>query len=536
MLPDMEYEDRFLILSEQLRWWDGRRRTAQVMLWIPRGLLAGLSAAAIIAVLMRLFPLVDNQTFIFLAGLLATTGLATGLLISFIRKRTLLSKARFVDERLALKERASTAVEINAGRLTVIPSISVLQLDDTLQAITNVDSEQAVPLRWNWRELALILAVVGLLIGAVLAPNAQSVILEQQAAVTRSIEAQIEMLEEIEQGINQSELLDKGYQEQLQAPIQSAIEALQTGDLNREQAVAVLSEAEADLRDLSAALNNDAIEQSLIEAGRPLLDNPAGRQLGETLESGDLFGASEATNRLADSLSTLGAEERATLAQDLAQTAASLQDVDPELATELFQAAQALQSGNIELAQESLRDAAATLQQRAMEQAAANMAAGAATQLDESGQQVASAGQPGEAGGQEEGQASAGSSPGEDAGEGNSQGQGSDAGSPSEQGQGTGGPGTGGGPAESVFVPDPLDLDAGVGIEVELPAECNGDPDGCGALINESAVEFGDEKSLVPYQQVFADYRDSAFEALEGDYVPLGLKGYVRDYFTTLEP
>ena len=153
----MEYEDRFLILSNQLKWWDGRRRKAEAMLWIPRGLLAGLIAAAIIAVLMRLYPLVDNRTFIFLTSLLAITGLATSSLIGFIRRRTLLVQARFADERLVLFERASTAVEINAGKLAVIPSISVLQLDDTLEAIANVDSEQAVPLRWKWRELALIL-------------------------------------------------------------------------------------------------------------------------------------------------------------------------------------------------------------------------------------------------------------------------------------------------------------------------------------------------------------------------------------------
>jgi hypothetical protein len=532
----MEYEDRFLILSEQIDWWDGRRRTAEAMLWIPRGLLAGLSAAAIIAVLMRLFPLVDNRTFIFLAGLLATTGLVTSSLIIFIRRRTLLTKARFADEQLVLKERASTAVEINAGRLTVIPSISVLQLDDTLQAITTVDSDQAVPLRWNWRELVLILVVVGLLIGAALAPNPQSDVLELQAAVSRSIETQIQTLEEIEQAINQSELLDQGSQEQLQAPIQSALEALQAGDLNREQAVAVLSEAEADLRDLSAEPDNDEIKRSLMEAGRPLSNNSIGRPLGETLESGDLFGASEATNQLADSLPILSGEERAALAQDLAQTAAALQDVDPDLAAELSRAAQALQSGDIESAQEALREAAATVQQRAQEQAAATMAAAAATQLDDSGRQVASAGRPGGAGEQEEGQASAGSIPGQDAGDGNSQGQGSDAGATSEQGQGPGGTGPGGGPAENVFVPEPLELGAGEGIDVELPSECTGDLDGCGALINESAVDFGDEKSLVPYQQVFADYRDSAFEALEGDYIPLGLKGYIRDYFTTLEP
>jgi hypothetical protein len=106
----------------------------------------------------------------------------------------------------------------------------------------------------------------------------------------------------------------------------------------------------------------------------------------------------------------------------------------------------------------------------------------------------------------------------------------------SELGQGAGGPGPGGGHSETVYVPGPVDLSAEGGAEIELPAECIVAPENCGSLINESATDFGDEQSLVPYETVFGDYRDAAFEALEGDYVPLGMKSVVRDYFSLLEP
>jgi hypothetical protein len=55
-------------------------------------------------------------------------------------------------------------------------------------------------------------------------------------------------------------------------------------------------------------------------------------------------------------------------------------------------------------------------------------------------------------------------------------------------------------------------------------------------LINERPTDFTDERGLVPYSEVFGDYRDAAYEALEGDYVPLGMKRLVRDYFSSLEP
>ncbi len=40
----------------------------------------------------------------------------------------------------------------------------------------------------------------------------------------------------------------------------------------------------------------------------------------------------------------------------------------------------------------------------------------------------------------------------------------------------------------------------------------------------------------VPYNQVFSDYADSANEALDQAYIPLGLRDVVRDYFTSLAP
>lgn len=40
----------------------------------------------------------------------------------------------------------------------------------------------------------------------------------------------------------------------------------------------------------------------------------------------------------------------------------------------------------------------------------------------------------------------------------------------------------------------------------------------------------------VPYNQVYTDYANQANRALESDYIPLGLRDVVRDYFTALEP
>ena len=63
------------------------------------------------------------------------------------------------------------------------------------------------------------------------------------------------------------------------------------------------------------------------------------------------------------------------------------------------------------------------------------------------------------------------------------------------------------------------------------------EPDGSSAPVVEG--EFAENptgENLVPYNEVYADYADSANRALESDYIPLGLRDVVRDYFTALEP
>jgi hypothetical protein len=50
----------------------------------------------------------------------------------------------------------------------------------------------------------------------------------------------------------------------------------------------------------------------------------------------------------------------------------------------------------------------------------------------------------------------------------------------------------------------------------------------------ESDPEIG--QSTVPYNLVYATYVDAANQALREQHIPLGLRGYVRDYFSSLEP
>jgi hypothetical protein len=45
-----------------------------------------------------------------------------------------------------------------------------------------------------------------------------------------------------------------------------------------------------------------------------------------------------------------------------------------------------------------------------------------------------------------------------------------------------------------------------------------------------------DNGVLTPYQRVFSDFERYAQTALDRGYVPLSVKDYVRDYFSSLDP
>lgn len=559
----MNLEQQFNELTQQLKAWNGRRRLQMALFWLPRGVLAGLLTAVLLAAIARFRPLLTNQELVYVTLTLAVVGLIVTLIALLWQRSPLPEQARFADGKFGLQERSRTAVEIHDGTIVTTPVLAQQQLTDTLTAVAHVDTKKQFPLKINRQDWLVILLALVLLGTAVILPNLQEELLLNQRAIDKSIAEQMNELEALSQQIQENPALTDEQKEEILEPVEQAIEGLGDGSVSQEQAVATLSESEAELRDLAAQNDNSALREQLQSAAEPLANNPNAQSLGENLQNGNLTQAAAAASELADELPQLSREEQLALAEDLMETAQSLMGTDDQLAQQLAAAAQALQNGDVAAAQQALREASGTLQQRAQEAAVAQQANQAADALSDGRQSVAQAGQegqeqagppanpdnllpendgradPGEGQGQGqvpgEGQGGTPGQNGEGDGSpapGDGQGQGSSAG----QGGGSLGLGEGGGHVENVFVPEFRDLSGEEGVEIELPAECRINPAECGALLNETPTEFSDETSLVPYTQVFGDYRNAANEALQDDYIPLGLKGYVRDYFSSLEP
>ncbi|RMD50981.1 MAG: hypothetical protein D6835_03795, partial [Candidatus Thermofonsia bacterium] len=319
-------------IQSYLQQWQRRRKVRDALLWLPRGLLFGLLTAVLAAVFARLRPFLTNTELLYTTLSLAAAGLAAAIVWLLAQRPTLVQQARFADAVFGLKERVSTAVELHNGQLTAPPEIAHRQLQDTLKQVTAVDPSTALPYQLHKQDWLILLLTTILLAAAILLPNPQENTLLKQRAIQQEIEAQKNTLQALAEEIEKNPDLTEAQQEQLLEPIQNALQELDQSGVGQEAAVAALSEAEAELRDLAQAADQTSLREALQNAGQPLAENNNAASLGQALQNGNLFDAASAAAQLADQLPELSPEEQAALAEDLAETAASLQNIDSELA------------------------------------------------------------------------------------------------------------------------------------------------------------------------------------------------------------
>ena len=400
----------------------------------------------------------------------------------------------------------------------------------------------------DWLPALAALLALGL---ALWLPNPQAALLAQRRAVAAAVGEQAAALAGLSEQIAADESLSPEQRDALQQPLEEALTTLEEPGVSQAEAVAALSQAETELRELGQTFDHAAVSASVAAAADALSRSPAASELAGALQDAQASQAAQAAGELADALPQLDAAAQRKLAESLAGAAAALDPADAALAEQLDRAAEALTEGDTAAAQEALREAAQGLQAAAQEAAAAQQAAQTADQLGAARQSMASAGAPesaaqAEAGGEQAGQAGESGQSGE-AGQEGAGGQSGAAGqeggageTTGSQGQGsaTGGLSAGGGHVENVFVPAPVDL-SGQGQDVELEVQCLSDPAACGPPGEQLPTDPNRPAaggSVVPFDQVFGDYRDAAFEALPSSGIPPGLQGLVRDYFAALEP
>jgi hypothetical protein len=471
---------------------------------------------------------------------------------SAFRFQPLLRTARRVDLVLGLKERLSTAVGINpdnpTSNLLISPELLFRQHADALAVARAIQPRRAFPLRWLRRPLLVAAVVFTLTAVLTVLPNPMDAVRAERKAVAQAAKVQAEKVEELKKEIAEAKEISPEERDKLLRALdelaRSLRKQLRENKGDRAEALADLSKMEQSLRERLEP--NAAARQAALEALSAQLQSLAGQQ---SVNKEDLAAAAEALQNLAEQLAEMNLAEQQALAQALAQAAArAARAGDMALAQALTQMAAAAQSGDSQQASQSAQSAADALSQAQSDLAAQAALQQTLSQVQNSRQAIARAGTS-----QQRAQGSSGTGM-----------QGSNGtGTQGSQGQSQGNqPGSGGGSKADTLPPftgsgqyrgqpQGQGNDSGVtplGSQVYVPWDrlqgndtlsISGQDTGQGETQSRETTDplpGSLNPVLVPYQAAYYDYLNIASQTIEQSYIPAGLKDYVREYFSQLEP
>jgi hypothetical protein len=532
-MDNTDLSDLKQLLTRWLRWYRLRRGLD----WTGYGLLAGLFLGLTAGFLAASQHWLLRSEFFLLVACTALVSVILAFASGVAWPTPTPQAARVFDRAFNLHERLSTALEFSQSepRSLASPDLVSLQLSDTLHHAHQIDLHRALPLRLRRTYLLLSsLLVLGvLLIGWRGAPL--FTLTAHQRQVEQAIAEQIAQIETLQSNILNNEHLTPQTQQELLQILEDASLRLDQAD-TAEEAVSILAETQHTLLDISDP-QAQSHSQALQSVGTSLTQqaNSPLAAVGQQLAAGEFASAAESLASFDPS--TLSSDQRQALSEQLSEAAQALQSTAPELSANLSQAAEALQAGDDQAAQQALAQASQSLQQSAQQIAQSQAAAQAASQLSSSQQQMLQAAQgdgslstqsgPGSSSQAAQGAASSGAGRGEgDSGDVIGLEAGDD---PISQNNA---PGDGGeSPYQPLYPPDRL---AGSSDNlVTLPSSAE-----TGELILGQGDTAPGAQSLttVPYTQVYAYYAQVYRQAIENGEIPRSLRILVRDYFTSLEP
>ncbi len=571
--------------------WEQRYEWRLLSRTVPRSLIAALLLSLVIgAVGYFRFRLAAEQLALIAAGLCALGGILN-ILYTLVFPRSLADKARYFDIEFGLRERVSTAFELMHGRIKTHPEIEARQIADALAQARGIDPSERITMDFRPRELGALAVLLLMMVGMVLLP---ALVGEDflPAGPSAAMEAAKEDLREIIETVAKDTDLDDVDRQDLLEALEIALERLEEEDISEEEAFAAMSQLQSQLDALENKLEETIeLDQSTTEAALEALEEFITPSETEDL-SAESAAQSDASSNLREMLNALeamnqdaaqmSAEEAQAAADALQAAAEALERMSEEMAQQMEMLAEALEDADMERLQEQLdalreqvegaqeqqrqdQNARVTLgEQSDLAQEAAEEIARQQAQGDQQEPGAAQEGQPepGEAGQQPGGQPAeqAQARPGDS--QGNQQ---SDRNRPGAEGNQarsqdsrSAGAGAGDGAPNNLSLPGSAGDDKG--------ADADNNPTGLGeieyeAIYSPSGIggggqdeirlrtdpgdttvaegEFDDNplgESRVSYDTVFSEYQNAANRALESDYVPLGLRDVVRDYFTSLEP
>lgn len=504
-------------MGRYLRLRDGLRLAIRA-LWVA------LAGVVLIELAARYWPIPDRH--LWAAAPLELWLVGVGL-YSLLRPMPPARIARRLDRELGLKDRLSTALELQAAGAQPF-RFDALQLDDALRTARQIEPGRLAwriprrPLWWAGGLVAVALVLIWL-------PNPMDAILARREAIRAEAQAQAEAIEEARRRFEAA--TDPLSEERAKAlrELEALAKELAANPGDLEQALADLARTEAALRELQTPQattrqqSADQIAAQLTALAR-----------GESQASTDLDQAAQPLDELAAALPGMDEAARRETADSLETVASQAAATNPELAESLHEMAAAMRRGDGAQARQAAGQCRGSLARADQQLNLQNGLAMAQSTLAESRRQLAQTGRrtglaQRSGGGQQANQSGnqAGSGGGTRADQlppANRSGRAADPSQPNRP--------AAEGQLETIYAPGPQAHRAGD------PAFVAGQETEAGEIIirEERSPQGNPNPALVPYREAYPAYAASAAETIEREQIPPAWREYVRAYFSQLSP
>nr|MBA2448706.1 hypothetical protein [Chloroflexota bacterium] len=331
--------------SDQAELWErlstmGRvLKLQQIVTWTIRLLLVGLAIDCLWLSGSRFLPYVVP---IALLPAIPLGLAALGALVLTFWRPSMAYLARQADRQLGLKERLTTAVEIQTKGEG--PYLADLQLRDAVDQFRRIEPLEAFPIRIRFREANATLALALAAVLLVAWPNPMQQKVRQREQVQQTIRQEAERLNKQAEEIaalnadSPSEDL-----QQIEQALRDGAKALEQRGTN-EEALAALAALEQRLQALQGQ-NGADLEEALSALAGSLAQDPSTRQAGTSLAKGDYKQAAEELRRISENLEKLSPQEQARLARSMRQAGQRASRSNPSMGQSMNQAANALEQG-----------------------------------------------------------------------------------------------------------------------------------------------------------------------------------------------
>ncbi len=384
-------------LDTVLRAAEVRFKLREAAWYVPISAALGLLATLVIALAWRLKGDLPLLILLCVGVLGVVLAILTTSLYAFLHPRDHLQTARRADHFLALDERLATALEAS-NRATELTNpaqeeMRRAQLDDTLLSATAISMRRTLPVTWQSRRFLPAGLLVLILMAAAFGPN-------PFAGGDRAVQAQIaqeqQKIQAIEQVVKASpQLAQDPSLQALLKELSDLSRVLSSADLKREEAVARLSDSEEKLKkSLDAGAKSeraalDALAKQLSASG-----NADAKQIGDALKSGDPQKSSDALKAAAANADKVSPQGQKALSDALKQARDNIAALDPETARLLSDASDALSANDAQATKKALGDLGQHIADTAQKLATQQQVSQALSQLQQSKQNIAQAGEP----------------------------------------------------------------------------------------------------------------------------------------------